>query len=930
MGGGLTANRTHADTFRAARTYSRRQVLAQARSCRVERLWLSALLLVGTGDVESGRVLAHWKCADVRAPVYVVMREGRMEVDPSTPDACKEWSGACEAGVRPRGGEALALEVTGPGGAKVLQQPREENGFEARVLVPDFELDWNVGGDFPVFAPGPYELVMRLIPRAEADAGLRAPGELADERSKALALENRGDLAGALDAWERIALRASTRTLRLAALEKFYDLHPNVARALSDADRAKIEELERAGGPALEPSALEPALGRYVMGLWPADFAHHPSVARFVAELDAAFAAAADLTGENRSEQLGRRLCFVFVQSGAWYFDHHIGMNAEGFRRFPPFNSVYLHELGHGFFGYDGVAPCPGWGEGAASFAALRAMDFLGHDRWLLSICKEGTRQLVEFRASQRSPDESGPYLLGATIYALPDVESAVAAQRTWSWDAYGRMLRSLRAGGIAPHWPRDRYRHVAAAYAQAFGERMWSEFAELRWPVAPADAKRVRHEIDSVLPALARARAKRGGGEPEAALRLIEDLERDPDEHALHGEVRELALECLELVGSTSAAAKASAELGFARSWRIAAPIEELDERSRARVASIEEALARGPGAWSAERAGADVLHVERGFDGARIEAGVAAVFEAGFERVVEHTTARADGRVDLRELFGSEVRTPASVVAACIVDSPDERVVDLGLGRDDDLRVFFDGREVFRADGPSSVHADDGWARVRLRRGANWLALRVRNTGGDFGFSVRVARADGLGDPDVRVRAPAAAPERGRERVLWSIGALDGSYDELALARHHEEYAARFPDDVHFTVGKSEAARDWSYVQPAARDAWAGSRAHPFALRFRAASSHARRELRIATVSQNGWTPPTLRVALGEHTTEFTLPSGSDEALLDPHAARPCVLHVPIAPGDLRAGENEIVLTIVDGSWVLYDAVELVEYAD
>jgi hypothetical protein len=93
---------------------------------------------------------------------------------------------------------------------------------------------------------------------------------------------------------------------------------------------------------------------------------------------------------------------------------------------------------------------------------------------------------------------------------------------------------------------------------------------------------------------------------------------------------------------------------------------------------------------------------------------------------------------------------------------------------------------------------------------------------------------------------------------------------------------------------------------------------------------ASRANRELRIATVSQNGWTPPTLRVAIGERSTEFELPGGSDEALLDPRAARPCVLHVPLAPGDLRPGENEIVLTVVDGSWVLYDAVELVEYAD
>jgi hypothetical protein len=62
----------------------------------------------------------------------------------------------------------------------------------------------------------------------------------------------------------------------------------------------------------------------------------------------------------------------------------------------------------------------------------------------------------------------------------------------------------------------------------------------------------------------------------------------------------------------------------------------------------------------------------------------------------------------------------------------------------------------------------------------------------------------------------------------------------------------------------------------------------------------------------------------------TDLALPGGSDDALTDPRPARPYALHVPIGPDDLRAGDNDIVLTIVEGSWVLYDAVEFVEYAD
>src|SRR5262245_1553770 len=216
-------------------------------------VWSAAVMCSNAHAAPAERVLARWRCGAVHAPAYLVVHAARLEVFPSTPDACQGWSGACEPGVRPRDGEALVLDVRGPGDARILQQPRKENDFEARVLVPAFELDWNVNGDLAVFAQGSYEVVMRLVPRAEVDAPLRAPGELVNERAQALALEARGDLAGALDAWEGIAVRTSDRAARMAALEKYCDLHPNVARTPSDADRAKIDELKREGSPALEP-----------------------------------------------------------------------------------------------------------------------------------------------------------------------------------------------------------------------------------------------------------------------------------------------------------------------------------------------------------------------------------------------------------------------------------------------------------------------------------------------------------------------------------------------------------------------------------------------------------------------------------------------------------------------------------------------------
>jgi len=75
-----------------------------------------------------------------------------------------------------------------------------------------------------------------------------------------------------------------------------------------------------------------------------------------------------------------------------------------------------------------------------------------------------------------------------------------------------------------------------------------------------------------------------------------------------------------------------------------------------------------------------------------------------------------------------------------------------------------------------------------------------------------------------------PAAA-----EQVVWQIGQPDQSYMEFAIAKDHAAYGGRFVQEPPvFEVGKSEPGRDWPFIHPGPGDGWAGSRVHPFTIRF------------------------------------------------------------------------------------------------
>ncbi|MDO8587497.1 MAG: polysaccharide lyase family protein [Armatimonadota bacterium] len=164
-------------------------------------------------------------------------------------------------------------------------------------------------------------------------------------------------------------------------------------------------------------------------------------------------------------------------------------------------------------------------------------------------------------------------------------------------------------------------------------------------------------------------------------------------------------------------------------------------------------------------------------------------------------------------------------------------------------------------------------------------------------------------------------------QESVVWQVGQFDGNYEEFAIARNHGAYLSTFPRDVTFVAGKDDPAKSWSFIQPGPGDGWAGSRMHPFAVVFNLPTKpKGLYRLQISLVNTHYMFPPAVEIKVNDTKDRIDLPIGaSDEALTNAAKGRKHKLDLNIPASLLRKGENEVVLTTVHGSHLLYDALSL-----
>ena len=176
--------------------------------------------------------------------------------------------------------------------------------------------------------------------------------------------------------------------------------------------------------------------------------------------------------------------------------------------------------------------------------------------------------------------------------------------------------------------------------------------------------------------------------------------------------------------------------------------------------------------------------------------------------------------------------------------------------------------------------------------------------------------------GEPGGARQSPSSVKSMG----LWQIGKRDSSTAEFALA---PAAYSDFDRDGAFIVGKSDARRDWPYVHPGPEDEWAGSRRHTFRIGFglKDAPPSGQARLVVDFVDMHFLKPPRLLVEINGRAFERVLPKGLGNDSIEgrPTKIRPFQWQVTFPAGFLKAGDNEIAITSLAGSWALYDALTL-----
>lgn len=172
---------------------------------------------------------------------------------------------------------------------------------------------------------------------------------------------------------------------------------------------------------------------------------------------------------------------------------------------------------------------------------------------------------------------------------------------------------------------------------------------------------------------------------------------------------------------------------------------------------------------------------------------------------------------------------------------------------------------------------------------------------------------------------------------QTVWSIGSKDNSAAEFALAPdlYRDFLKHDFGwEDKFFLVGKSDAKKDWPYILPGPADGWGGSgglagkRSHQLNILFRVNEVAANNECKLVIdfADTHSKIPPLFKVTVNDQSFKYILPKGGGDTVLTGYFgnAKPYTLEIPLQ-NIIRNGANQITLTSIEGSWLIFDNIRL-----
>jgi predicted alpha-1,2-mannosidase len=174
-------------------------------------------------------------------------------------------------------------------------------------------------------------------------------------------------------------------------------------------------------------------------------------------------------------------------------------------------------------------------------------------------------------------------------------------------------------------------------------------------------------------------------------------------------------------------------------------------------------------------------------------------------------------------------------------------------------------------------------------------------------------------------------------QELSVWEIGVKDNSSADLALgpSEYKKFLANDFGyEDRYYLIGKSVPGKDFPYVIPGPDDTWGGTwstsgwRTHEINILFGIDEiSENTRFKFVMDLFDSSPTRSVLKVIINDLQSEkFTLKGEYKESLTGESKNRKGhTIEIPVKKNLLKKGGNKITLTVLEGSWVVFDAVRL-----
>jgi len=174
-------------------------------------------------------------------------------------------------------------------------------------------------------------------------------------------------------------------------------------------------------------------------------------------------------------------------------------------------------------------------------------------------------------------------------------------------------------------------------------------------------------------------------------------------------------------------------------------------------------------------------------------------------------------------------------------------------------------------------------------------------------------------------------------QQKLIWEIGKEDGESTGMALAP--SDYTKFLESDFgwedrFYLVGYSRAEKDWPYVLPGPADSWGGTgstsgiRSQVLNILFGITALPQKHDcnLVINILGYHGSLPPLVKVTVNGKGTVVQLPKNNDNKAIEGNlqGAKKYQIKVPIRE-ELLKGGNEVQITSLDGSWLVFDQVKL-----